>query len=48
VTARRTVDSAGAESWSGAFKTRVVLTRAGKTLDTCELMRVTWTATPTS
>jgi hypothetical protein len=48
VTAHRAVDSAGAESWSGTFKTRVVLTRAGKTLDACELKRVTWTATPTS
>jgi hypothetical protein len=38
----------GAASWSGTFKTRAVLTRAGKKLDTCELKRVTWTATPTS
>jgi hypothetical protein len=48
VTAHRTVDAAGAESWSGTFKTRAVLTRGGKKLDTCELKRVTWTATPTS
>jgi hypothetical protein len=47
VTAHRTVDAAGAESWSGTFRTRVVLTRRGKRLDTCELKRVTWTATPT-
>jgi hypothetical protein len=48
VTAHRTVDAAGVESWSGTFKTRVVLTRGGKKFDTCELKRVTWTATPTS
>jgi hypothetical protein len=48
VTAHRTVGADGAESWSGTFKTRVVLTRGGKKLDTCELKRVTWTATPTS
>ena len=48
VTAHRTVDAAGDESWSGTFKTRAVLTRGGKRLDTCELKRVTWTATPTS
>jgi hypothetical protein len=48
VTAHRTVDASGAESWSGTFKTRAVLTRGGKKLDTCELKRVTWTATPTS
>jgi hypothetical protein len=48
VTAHRSVDAAGAESWRGTFKTRVVLTRGGKKLDTCELKRVTWTATPTS
>jgi hypothetical protein len=48
VTAHRKVDASGAESWSGTFKTRVVLTRGGKKLDTCELKRVTWTATPTS
>ena len=47
VTAHRTVDAAGAESWSGTFKTRAALTRGGKRLDTCELNRVTWTATPT-
>jgi hypothetical protein len=47
VTAHRTVDAAGAESWSGTFKTRAALTRGGKRLDTCELKRVTWTATPT-
>jgi hypothetical protein len=44
VTARRTVDDDGAESWSGTFKTRAVLTKGGKRLDTCELKRVTWTA----
>ncbi len=48
VTAHRTVDAAGAESWGGTFKTRAVLTRGGKKFDTCELKRVTWTATPTS
>ena len=48
VTAHRTVDADGAESWSGTFKTRAVLTRGGKRLDTCELKRVTWTATSTS
>jgi hypothetical protein len=48
VTAHRSGDAAGAESWRGTFKTRVVLTRGGKKLDTCELKRVTWTATPTS
>jgi hypothetical protein len=48
VTARRTVDAAGVESWSGTFKTRVVLTKGGKRLDTCELKRVSWTATPTA
>ena len=47
VTAKRTIAGDGAESWSGTFKTRVVLTRAGKTLDVCELKRVTWSATPT-
>ena len=48
VTAKRTVDDDGAESWSGTFKTRVILIRGGKRLDKCELKRVTWTATPTS
>ena len=48
VTARRTVDAAGVESWSGTFATRAVLTRGGKRLDTCELKRVTWTATLTA
>jgi hypothetical protein len=48
VTAKRTVDADGAESWSGTFKTRATLTRGGKRLDTCELKRVTWSATPTS
>jgi len=48
VTAHRTVDADGAESWSGTFKTRVVLTRGGKHRDTCELKRVTWSVTPTS
>jgi hypothetical protein len=48
VTARRSVDAAGEESWSGTFKTKAVLTRAGKRLDTCQLKRVTWTAMPTS
>jgi ABC-type histidine transport system ATPase subunit len=31
--------------WSGTFATKVVLTRAGKRLDTCVLKRVRWTAT---
>lgn len=48
VTARRTIAADDTESWSGTFKTRVVLKRGGKTLDVCELKRVTWTATPTS
>ena len=48
ISARRTVDAAGAESWSGTFKTRAVLTKGGKRVDTCELKRVTWTVTPTS
>ena len=48
LTAHRTVDAAGEESWRGTFKTKIVLTRAGKRLDTCQLKRVTWTATPTS
>ena len=39
--AHRTVDAAGVETWSGTFKTRVVLSRSGKRLDTCELKRVT-------
>ena len=43
-TARRVVDAAGAVSWTGTFKTRAVLTRGGKRLDTCELKRVTWSA----
>ncbi len=29
------------------LKTRAVLTRGGKKLDTCELKRVRWTAAPT-
>ena len=48
ITAHRTVDASGEESWSGTFKTRAVLTKGGKHLDTCELKRVTWTAAPTS
>ena len=48
VTAKRSLDDDGAESWSGTFKTRVILTRGGKRLDKCELKRVTWTAAPTS
>jgi hypothetical protein len=48
VTARRVVDAAGAESWKGTFKTKAVLTRGGKRIDTCQLKHVTWTATPTS
>jgi hypothetical protein len=48
VTARRTVDSSGVESWKGTFKTKAVLTRGGKRVDTCQLKRVTWRATPTS
>jgi hypothetical protein len=30
--------------WSGTFKTRAILTRNGKRLDTCRLSRVRWTA----
>ena len=48
VTARRTVDAAGEESWSGTFKTRAVLTKGGKRLDVCQLKRVSWTVSPTS
>jgi hypothetical protein len=48
VTAHREVDAAGVESWRGTFKTRAVLTKGGKRLDTCELKRVTWTVSPTS
>ena len=44
VTAHRTVDARRQESWSGTFKTRAVLTKGGKHLDTCELKRVTWSA----
>ena len=46
VTARRTISASGAESWRGTFKTRVVLMRGDKRLDTCELKRVTWSARP--
>jgi hypothetical protein len=31
-------------AWSGTFATTIVLTRAGKHLDTCRLKRVRWTA----
>lgn len=48
VTARRSVDADGNESWSGTFKTRAVLSKGGKRLDVCELKRVTWTARETS
>jgi hypothetical protein len=48
VTAHRSVDAAGEESWNGTFKTKAVLTRGGKRVDTCQLKRVTWVATPTS
>jgi hypothetical protein len=48
VTARRTVDAAGEETWRGTFKTRAVLSKRGKRLDTCRLKRVTWSVTPTS
>jgi hypothetical protein len=41
-TAHRTVDAAGVQTWSGTFRTRSILTRRGKRLDTCELKRVTW------
>src|SRR3954471_5567895 len=40
VTGHRTVGADGAESWTGTFKTRAVLTKGGKRLDTCELKRV--------
>ena len=33
-----------ANAWSGTFATTIVLTRAGKHLDTCALKRVRWTA----
>jgi hypothetical protein len=48
VTARRSVNAGGVESWKGTFKTTAVLTRGGKRVDTCRLKHVTWTATPTS
>ena len=48
IVAKRSVDAAGTESWSGTFKTRAVLTKGGRRLDVCELNRVTWTATETS
>jgi len=44
VTAQRLVAEDGSESWSGTFKTRAVMTKRGKHVDTCELKRVTWTA----
>lgn len=47
VTAHRTVDAKGEESWRGTFKTKAVLTRGGKRIDTCRLKHVTWTAAPT-
>jgi hypothetical protein len=31
-------------AWKGTFATTIVLTRAGKHLDTCRLKRVRWTA----
>jgi hypothetical protein len=46
-TAHRTVDAAGSETWNGTFRTRAILTRHGKRLDTCELKRVTWSASAT-
>lgn len=48
VTARREVAEDGTESWSGTFRTRAVLFRKGRWMDTCELRRVTWTATAVS
>lgn len=44
ITAERSVDANGVESWSGTFKTRAVLTKDRKRLDVCELKRVTWSA----
>ena len=44
IVAHRTVEAAGAETWSGTFKTRIVLSRSGKRLDTCELKRVRFQA----
>ena len=35
-------------AWSGTFATTIVLTRAGKHLDTCVLKRVRWTARMTN
>jgi hypothetical protein len=35
-------------AWSGTFATTIVLTRAGKHLDTCKLKRVRWTARMTN
>ncbi len=32
------------KAWTGTFATTIVLTRAGKHLDTCKLKRVRWTA----
>jgi hypothetical protein len=42
-TVRLTATRAG-NAWRGTFATTVVLTRAGKRLDTCRLKRVRWTA----
>lgn len=44
IVAHRMVDAAGVETWSGTFKTRIVLSRSGKRLDTCELKRVRFQA----
>ena len=35
-------------AWNGTFATTIVLTRAGKHLDTCRLKRVRWTARMTN
>ena len=48
ITAERSVDANGVESWSGTFKTRAVLTKDRKRIDVCELKRVTWSAEPIS
>ena len=45
VTARRRIDARGKQSWSGTFRTRVVILSKDDTpAQTCELKRVRWSA----
>jgi len=46
-TVKLTATRAG-NAWNGTFATTIVLTRAGKHLDTCRLKRVRWTARMTN